>query len=294
MPINFALGPNAIQSLNGAPGFTTALQRGTWQVQLLKGRNPAASTSLGDIWGYPSTSGGAAQLVRNVNTAAYTLAVVSDSAVDINTSGTGAWTVAVNYLDSNYIGWNAIFALNGLTAVTVPLSITNAQNPSVTLPAAAINNCLRINGTEVITAGTGLANAGNIYVYDNSSTLTSGVPQTASKVYDCILVGDNIDSTSNYTIPAGYTGMLLLLMPTINDATTTQKFGKVRVSMTTGANGIFRSFDFGGLSNSAGPTAPDLWAFPILTAQSDLRIQSILGAATEMACINLVVIWPNL
>jgi len=57
----------------------------------------------------------------------------------------------------------------------------------------------------VTTAGTGLANAGIIYI--GSGTVTSGVPAT---IYNVISVGYNNATSSQYTIPADYTGYLVI------------------------------------------------------------------------------------
>jgi hypothetical protein len=289
MPITFALSGQLLQSLNtdigNAKGFAQALSAGTVQAVLLAGRNPAAPTAaLGDIWGYPAIAAG--QPNRTLPSAGFTLAVVSDSVADIMTSGTGAWTVAVSYLDTNYLPHTALYQLNGQTAVTVATSIDGGAGGTV-------SNAFRINGSEVYTTGTGLANAGNIFVCDSTNTYTAGVPQTTTKVFDCILIGDNNDASSQFTMPVGYTGITVQFIPSINDVTATAKYGRVAVSMTNGSDGIFHRFDLGGVSSNNNPVPIAPSCFPVVVAKSELRIQCQVSATTELACVNFLVIWPT-
>ena len=289
MPIAFALTPTIASLIDptGAAGFSLAYKNGKVQTVLLSGRNPAAPTaSLGDIWGYPNIAVG--QQVRVLPAAGYTIAIVSDSANDTG-AGTGAQQVAVSYLDSNYNQHFAIYVMNGTTAVTVAASIDGGAGGAVT-------NALRQNGMEVLAAGTGLANAGNIFVTDSTNTYAAGVPVTTSLVYDCILVGDNNDCTSGYTIPAGYTGMVVALIPAVNDVTATTKTGKVVVGLTTGSNGIFLRFDLGDVSSASNAmplSFPQIGVLPMIQPKSDIRIQAQVSATTEIGCANFLVMWPN-
>ncbi len=287
MPITFYPNENLanfqyIQQAITPPNLLNSMNKGTLQTLLLTGRNPAAPTaSLGDIWGYPSIAAG--QQVRVLPAAGFTLALISDSAAD-TAAGTGARTVQVNYLDANYLPHTAIFTLNGQTAVASATSIDGGAGGAVT--------ALRINGLEVITTGTGLTNAGNIYATDSSNTYAAGVPVTTTLVYNCILIGDNHDSTSMFTIPAGYYGLLLELIPSIADVTATQKFGKSALMMTTGANGIFIRFDFGSLTSTTNPQNVAPQALPFIQPKSDIRMQAQVSATTEVCCLNTLLLWP--
>ena len=284
MPISLAISGLINAALASAPNYQHALSLGVVQSVLLTGRNAAMPTAnLADIWGYPAIASG--QPVRTLPTAGYSLAIISDSTADVNTSGTGAWTVLISYLDTAYNSHYAVFALNGQTAVTTALSIDGGAGGAVT-------NALRQNGMEVLTAGTGLVNAGNLYACDSTNTYTAGVPVTTTKVFDFMVAGDNIDSNCAYTVPAGYQGMVLQLIPAINDITATPKFGKCRIGMTTGSNGIFRGFDLGGLSSNNNPVPITPALFPMVPPMSDIRMQGQVSAATEMACVNQLVIWP--
>jgi hypothetical protein len=361
MPISLAISGLANAALANAPNYQHALAYNAVQSVLLTGRNAAMpAANLADIWGYPAIAAG--QPVRVLPTAAYAMAVVSDSAADsgistgsatggsasfatnvmtltvaptvgaiqigqavtaagvaagtyiaalatgtINQVGStytlstspgtivaesiatsaapGAATLLISYLDALYASHYAIFVLNGTTPVTVAASIDGGAG-------GAVSNVLRQNGMEVLTAGANLVNIGNLYACDSTNTYAAGVPVTTTKVFDFTVAGDNVDSNCAYTIPAGYQGMLLQMIPAINDVTATPKFGKCRVGMTTGSNGIFRGFDLGGLSSNNNPVPITPALFPLIPPMSDIRMQGQVSAATEMACINQLVIWP--
>lgn len=108
----------------------------------LMGYNPSASSTAGTVWAVGS--GSYAQL-----TAATPLEVISGDAND-TAAGTGARTVVVWGVENStgvYLPFRETISLNGTTAV--PLVNTSA---------------VAINGLEIVTAGSGLVNAGNIDV----------------------------------------------------------------------------------------------------------------------------------
>ena len=166
--------PNAFPFDRGNLGLPSAAP-----LVALHGMNSAVSTAA-DLW----PQGG----LRTFPTAAFTIGVSSSSALDINTTGTGAWIVEVDALDINYIPYTIRIALNGQTKVV-----------DATLGATAF----RINDVRVYSLGTGAANAGDIYVYDSSDTVTAGVPQTATKIFHKITATENIGRGGFYTVPAG-------------------------------------------------------------------------------------------
>ena len=248
---------------------------GNFTPMMLSGRNPNCS-ALVDIWGM--------NIVKTLPSVAYTLAVISDSAND-TAAGTGARTVQINYLDANYLPHVAVYTLNGQTAVT------NATSVDGVLTGVPITNVLRINQCEVISAGTGAANAGNIYACDSTNTYTAGVPQTTSKVFDMILIGDNIDSSSSFTVPFGYRLAILGILPALNDITATAKFGKVQLKQTTGANGIFMSYDIGGITSNNNPDFIELPLWPIAEEMSELKGMAVASAATEAGILICGLLW---
>jgi len=83
----------------------------------------------------------------------------------------------------------------------------------------------------VTTAGTSLANEGIIYI--GTGTVTSGVPAT---IYNVIAAGFNNATSSQYTVPAGYTGYLAVArIGLAQDAGTTLITARTRF---VGTNGI--------------------------------------------------------
>ena len=288
MPLTFAIPQNLITDAGGisAPvGLKKALDYNKVLGLVLTGRNPSAGTALSDLWGFPATTAGAAQLVRANPTTGYTLVVCSDSASDAG-AGTGAQQVAISYLDTAYQPHTAVFVMNGQTMVSAAANLDGVNG------AFTITNCLRNNGAEVVAVGSGGVAAGNIYI-GATQTFTLGVPQSPALIYDCILAGDNNDSTANFTIPAGFYGMIVQLLPAVNDYTATAKFGKVRITSTTGSNGIALKFDVGGISSNNNPDTINLGLMPIIQPQSDIDIQAIVSATTEVGCANFLILWPS-
>ncbi|MCP3680462.1 MAG: hypothetical protein GY782_09535 [Gammaproteobacteria bacterium] len=135
------------------------------------GRNPDidSGSTPEDVWG----GGG----VYNFLSAAETITAVSDSALDTS-AGTGARTIEVQGLDSNYELQTEEVILNGTT------------------PAALVNQYLRIFRSKVLTAGTGEVNAGTITI--------AGTTQTQA----VISAGQGQTLMAIYTVPAGKTAYL--------------------------------------------------------------------------------------
>ena len=111
---------------------------------------------------------------------------VSSSSTADTSAGTGARTVELFGLDTNYDEINETVTLNGQTAVNTT------------------NEFLRINRMVVRSAGSGGQNAGVIYA--GTGTVTTGVP--ANK-YATIAIGDNQTVMALWTVPRGYTAYLL-------------------------------------------------------------------------------------
>ena len=111
---------------------------------------------------------------------------VSSSSTADTSAGTGARTVEIDGLDTNYDEISETVTLNGQTAVNTT------------------NEFLRINRMVVRSAGSGEQNAGVIYA--GTGTVTTGVP--ANK-YATIAIGDNQTVMALWTVPSGYTAYLL-------------------------------------------------------------------------------------
>lgn len=136
------------------------------------GYNGDVGTSFETVW----TQGG----LYSYPAAATVMTVSSGSANDA-AAGTGARTVAVVGLDSNWYERTEVVTLNGQTAVSTTTSF------------------LRVFRCYCVTAGSGGVNAGVIYV--GTSTVTAGVP---ANIYTSIAAGEGQTLQSFYTVPGDY------------------------------------------------------------------------------------------
>ena len=141
------------------------------------GFNPDIDATLETVW----AQGG----LYSYLTSATVLKVSSSSTADTS-AGTGARTVELFGLDTNYDEINETVTLNGQTAVNTT------------------KEYLRINRMIVRSAGTGGANAGVIYA--GTGTVTTGVP---ANIYATIAIGDNQTVMALWTVPKDYTAYLL-------------------------------------------------------------------------------------
>jgi hypothetical protein len=120
---------------------------------------------------------------------AYQLDLSSSSTADKGTptAGTGARVVRVVGLDNDYNRHYEDVTLNGQTKVTTATKFR------------------RVFGLYVKTAGTGLVNAGDIYVVKvgTGGTYTGGVPGTLTSAVLKALVGNNLAFSGLFTAPAG-------------------------------------------------------------------------------------------
>ena len=141
------------------------------------GTNSSVGNSVETIW----QQGGLYSYPPSASTM-----TVSSSDVNDTSAGTGARTVLISGLDASYNEASETITLNGQTAVTT------------------VNSYIRVNRAIVLTAGSGGANAGNIYV--GTGTVTAGVP---ANIYT-IINGDGSNQTLQcfWTVPAGYTAYI--------------------------------------------------------------------------------------
>lgn len=137
------------------------------------GRHPnmAAADTNEEIW-----DDGSAYTYMS---AATTLTVSSASANDISSTGTGARTVRVFGLNSDYQEVSQDVNMNGQSGVTLPTAL------------------IRVYRAYVLTAGSNDTNVGNIWVGEGS--ITGGVPATK---YAGILANNGQTLMAIYTIPA--------------------------------------------------------------------------------------------
>lgn len=139
----------------------------------ITGYNAAASTTLEPIW---STS----TATYPWPTAAVTAQIASSSVNDTGT-GTGARTVLVNYLTTSFVDTNVIVTLSGTTPVNIA------------------DDVFRVNQVVCLTWGTGLSNAGNLWIgYGGGFAAATGFTSNLSKIE----IGENISQQAIYTVPA--------------------------------------------------------------------------------------------
>ena len=105
-------------------------------------------------------------------TSAAVAAVVSSSTADVNTSGTGGWTLQVYGLDA------------------AGLEVSETVNLTGQTPVNTTQTFLRINRAIVLTAGTGQVNAGNI-------SITVG-----GNLQAYIEAGESQTHQTHFTVPA--------------------------------------------------------------------------------------------
>ena len=198
--------------------YSSVSRQGAYEpFELQVARGQIQAHSLVTIAGYNSDVDTAWEMITPIGNLSYPAAAlqmtVSSADADDTSAGTGARTVLITGLDANYAVISETVTMNGQTAVTTT------------------NSFLRINAMLVTTAGTSLANEGIIYI--GSGTVTSGVPAT---IYNVIAAGFNNATSSQYTIPAGYTGYLAVArIGLAQDAGTTLITARTRF---VGTNGI--------------------------------------------------------
>lgn len=170
---------------------------------------------------------------------------VSSTSANDTAAGTGARTVRIEYLDSNYITGYETVILNGQTAVTTTASM------------------FRIQSIIVITAGSSRTNVGTVYV--GSGTVTAGVPAV---VYNACVEQDGQSMTGIYTLEAGWTAVNYAF---IGSVTSTQ-YLRARFS-TQDSSGIIRTGQEFPMSGNS--IATDQIISVLIPEKSDLRCRAL-------------------
>lgn len=140
------------------------------------GHNSAVGSSVETIW----SEGG----IYVYPSSASTMTVSSANANDTS-AGTGAQTVEVEGLDSSYNEIGETIVMNGQTGVN------------------SVHSYLRVFKIRVITAGSGLQNAGIVYM--GTGSITTGKPAT---VFNLIEAGLNSSLVGVWTVPNGHRAYL--------------------------------------------------------------------------------------
>ena len=143
------------------------------------GYNPLVVNSLETVW----AQGGLYSYLSSASTL-----YISSSSTDDDVGETGATSAKVSGLDANYNEVSVTVDLNGQAGVQL----------------GDASNWIRVNRIEVLSAGSGGANAGVLYV-GTEATPSSGVP---TNKYATVAIGDNQTLMALWTVPAGYTAYL--------------------------------------------------------------------------------------
>lgn len=177
-----------------------------------------------------------------------TMTISSSSASDA-AAGTGARTVTITGLDSNFNRVSSTVTLNGTTAVTIPVQF------------------LRVNFINVVTAGTGLTNAGILYV--GTGTITAGKPAV---VHALVEAGVSVSRSGIYTVPLN--NVLHLSRMNIGTHTTA---GRVAVRTRPPGSSVFTSIcEFHVMT----PITLDLSDLDVVTAGTDVEVTCFSTTAT--------------
>lgn len=140
----------------------------------ITGLNGAITTSYEPLWAESAT--------YTFLTANQSSPTVSSSSANDAAAGTGARTVTITCVDSNYAITTGTYSLNGTSGVSVT------------------QNCMSVNNMTVATFGSNKANAGVIYI--GTGSITAGKPAV---VHGLIDTDFGQSQMGIYTVPASYT-----------------------------------------------------------------------------------------
>lgn len=199
---------------------------------------------------------------------AYYLDISSSSANDDGSpAGTGAQIVRVLGLDANYNRIYEDVTLDGQTKVTTTKKF------------------LRVFSAYVKAAGSGIVNAGDIYIVKTGTggTYTGGVPGTLTSAAIKILAGGNVGYSGLITVPRGCVFSVSSIIATarVQNATVIFVQGNAADANFKGPYEILNLE----VSNQSGATPPaGAW---ILDQKTDLYLQSIAAAAGGIVNVSL-------
>ena len=187
---------------------------------------------------------------------------VSSSSANDTSAGTGARTVELFGLDSDYNEINEVVTLNGQTAVN------------------STQSYLRINRMIVRSAGSGGSNAGIIYA--GTGTVTTGVP---ANIYATIN-GDGTNQTlmALWTVPAGYTGYLMQY--DVSNGTTSNTPAVCKLTLVARPFGeVFQSKDVKSLTT--GMHIENTLMVPVkFTEKTDIEVRAVSSSASVIFDIS--------
>lgn len=197
--------------------------------------------------------------------AAYALDVTSSSANDA-AAGTGARTATLYGLDSNFDPLTETITLNGQTIVTSTKAFR------------------RIFEIVVDTAGTGLKNAGDLYVVKTGTggSYTGGVPGTLTSACIKAYAGDNFGLSGMWTAPRGKTYKMSGIILSAR-----AQNGVLRLIQGFAANGLFYprlKLDFTASGSPVQITFPD--AEIIVGPKDDIYYTGVAGTSGAILSVE--------
>lgn len=246
-PLNQSIGPDSdAQLVRPAADFIFEVARGQvtgYDVVEKFGRNGDIDTTSDpeDVW----AGGGLYTGQPDHADAAEALDIVSSDAADA-AAGTGARTVRAHGLDANWEPQTVDATLNGTTQVSLS------------------GTWRRLNVLEVLTGGSGGANAGTLTI----DGATSGL------IYAAVPPGFNRTQIAAYTVPDGFDGLLTHLE--IAMARASGAAGSAQVTLRRRAEGgvyqVIRNYEI-----TDGLGAPPIGAPLLLGAKDDIvvRVESV-------------------
>lgn len=246
----------SLSTIYGVPGISRAKVR-------IRGRSGAVGTSYELVNPY-----GTDRELNTILATASALDVTSSDAADA-AAGTGARTIRVFGLNAAYQPVSEDFTMNGQTAVTGSVAF------------------LRVHGATVLTAGSGLVNAGDIYVVvTGSSTWTSGVPDTLTSSVMKILAGYGEDMMGCWTSPAGaqYKLVKLIVGGRGDSFALAMVERKLSGGATTKVARIIREWD----SFTTGPVSLDISDIPPIASLSDIKFMAKAASGTALVSVEAI------
>lgn len=220
------------------------------------GNNPDVDTATvaEDVW-----SGGG---LYPWMTGATSLEVVSSSAADA-AAGTGARTIVIQGLNTEYEEVSQVITLNGITPVAIPTQL------------------FRINGAAVVTAGTGQVNAGDITIRNAGAGATRAViPTGFGTLRQCV-----------YTVPAGYQLVITSVLAVINRVDTSDRWATVASWVRSSTGVVVMPAEIGISTNPY----RDVYEVPaVLPEKTDttIRVQQVSGNNTDLTASILGYLRP--
>lgn len=223
------------------------------KTQFKFGFNPDIDNSLETIW----AQGG----LYTYLSSASTLYISSSSGFD-DLGSTGATSAKVSGLDANYNEISVTVDLDGQTGVQL----------------GDASNWIRVNRIQVMSAGSGGANAGVLYV-GTEATPSSGVP---TNKYATVAIGDNQTLMALWTVPAGYTAYLTQLDVTV----ATEQNNKFTTISTLARpfGGVFNVVDRFVKSESSHHQG---YSFPLkFTEKTDIEVRGIASSSNADCAVS--------